>query len=122
MTIRMRIGELAQASLCSVETVRYYEREGLLPPPARSSGNYRLYGPGHVERLRFIRHCRSLDMSHDEMRALLAFRDSPHKGCDELNALLDEHIVERGRSGSLRARPQGCTPQSNRSRSHDLPL
>lgn len=88
----MRIGELAQASLCSVETVRYYEREGLLPPPARSSGNYRLYGPGHVERLRFIRHCRSLDMSHDEMRALLAFRDSPQKRCDEVNLLLDEHI------------------------------
>lgn len=92
MTIGMRIGDLARATLCSVETVRYYEREGLLPPPARSSGNYRLYGPDHVERLRFIRHCRSLDMSHDEIRTLLAFRGAPQKRCDEVNVLLDEHI------------------------------
>ena len=88
----MKIGDLAQATLCSVETVRYYERKGLLPSPARSSGNYRLYGPAHVERLRFIRHCRSLDMSHDEIRTLLAFRDAPGKKCDDVNALLDEHI------------------------------
>lgn len=88
----MKIGDLAQATRCSVETVRYYEREGLLPSPARSSGNYRLYGPHHVERLRFIRHCRSLDMSHEEIRTLLAFGDAPDKRCDAVNALLDEHI------------------------------
>lgn len=92
MTTSMKIGELAQATLCSIETVRYYEREGLLPEPARSGGNYRLYGPQHVERLRFIRHCRSLDMTHGEIRTLLAFRDAPERQCDEVNALLDEHI------------------------------
>lgn len=92
MTTGMRIGDLAQAAQCRVETVRYYEREGLLPPPARSSGNYRLYGPHHVERLRFVRHCRSLDMSHEEIRTLLAFRDAPEQRCDDVNALLDEHI------------------------------
>lgn len=92
MTIGMKIGDLAQATHCPVETVRYYEREGLLPAPARSSGNYRLYGPDHVERLRFIRHCRSLDMAHDEIRTLLAFRDAPERQCDQVNALLDEHI------------------------------
>lgn len=92
MTTGMKIGQLAQATLCPIETVRYYEREGLLPEPARSRGNYRLYGPQHVDRLRFIRHCRSLDMTHDEIRTLLAFRDAPEKKCDEVNALLDEHI------------------------------
>lgn len=92
MNTGMKIGDLAQATLCPVETVRYYEREGLLPAPARSSGNYRLYGPHHVERLRFIRHCRSLDMTHDEIRTLLAFRDAPEQNCHEVNALLDEHI------------------------------
>ena len=92
MAAGMKIGDLAQATLCPVETVRYYEREGLLPAPARSSGNYRLYGQHHVERLRFIRNCRSLDMTHDEIRALLAFRDGPEKKCDEVNTLLDEHI------------------------------
>jgi Cd(II)/Pb(II)-responsive transcriptional regulator len=88
----MKIGDLAQATFCPVETVRYYEREGLLPAPARSSGNYRLYGLAHVARLRFIRHCRSLDMTHEEIRTLLAFRDAPEKKCDEVNALLDQHI------------------------------
>lgn len=92
MTRGMKIGELAQATSCPVETVRYYEREGLLPAPPRSSGNYRLYGTAHVERLRFIRHCRSLDMNHEEIRTLLKFRDAPEKQCDEVNALLDEHI------------------------------
>lgn len=92
MTSAMKIGSFACATGCPVETIRYYEREGLLPPPARSGGNYRLYGPQHVDRLRFIRHCRSLDMTHDEIRALLAFRDAPQKRCDEVNALLDEHI------------------------------
>lgn len=96
MAAGMKIGDLAQATLCPVETVRYYEREGLLPAPARSSGNYRLYGEHHVERLRFIRNCRSLDMTHDEIRALLAFRDGPEEKCDEVNALLDEHIGHVG--------------------------
>lgn len=92
MTNHMKIGDLAQATFCPVETVRYYEREGLLPAPARSSGNYRLYGAAHVERLRFIRHCRSLDMTHEGIRSLLAFRDAPEKQCDAVNALLDQHI------------------------------
>jgi Cd(II)/Pb(II)-responsive transcriptional regulator len=92
MAADMRIGGLAQATQCPVETIRYYEREGLLPAPARSGGNYRLYGTHHVERLRFIRNCRSLDMTHDEIRTLLAFRDGPEEKCDEVNALLDEHI------------------------------
>ena len=88
----MRIGEFARTASCSVDTIRYYEREGLLPRPPRSSGNYRLYGKAHAERLRFIRNCRSLDMTHEEIRTLLAFRDEPDRRCDAVNALLDEHI------------------------------
>ncbi|HJU22416.1 MAG TPA: Cd(II)/Pb(II)-responsive transcriptional regulator [Casimicrobiaceae bacterium] len=88
----MRIGEFAKATECSIETIRYYEHEGLLPPPARSSGNYRLYGEAHAARLRFIRNCRSLDMTHEEIRALLAFRDAPERPCEDVNALLEEHI------------------------------
>lgn len=104
MTTALKIGELARITRCPIETVRYYEREGLLPSPGRSAGNYRLYGPPHVERLRFIRHCRSLDMTHDEIRTLLAIRDAPHKKCDEVNALLDEHIGHvAGRIEELRA-------------------
>ncbi|WP_374562990.1 Cd(II)/Pb(II)-responsive transcriptional regulator [Ideonella sp.] len=88
----MRIGELARASGTPIETIRFYEREGLLPAPARTEGNYRIYAAAHAERLGFIRHCRNLDMTLDEVRALLRFRDSPQADCGEVNLLLDEHI------------------------------
>ena len=92
MTETLKIGELATRTGCPVETIRYYEREGLLSAPVRSNGNYRLYGKAHVERLSFIRHCRSLDMMLEEIRTLLRFRDSPHENCDGANQLLDQHI------------------------------
>ena len=88
----MRIGELADATQTTVETIRFYEREGLLPAPARSTGNYRQYTPVHAERLAFIRHCRNLDMTMDEIRQLLQFRDAPGADCGQVDALLDEHI------------------------------
>ena len=88
----MKIGDLAQATGTDVQTIRFYEREGLLPAPARSAGNYRLYDASHVERLTFIRHCRTLDMALSEIRELLRFKDAPHANCGEVNALLDEHI------------------------------
>ena len=89
----LKIGELASRTACPVETIRYYEHEGLLSAPVRSTGNYRLYGKAHVERLSFIRHCRSLDMALEEIRTLLRFRDAPQENCDGANQLLDEHIV-----------------------------
>jgi Cd(II)/Pb(II)-responsive transcriptional regulator len=88
----MKIGELAKLTDAQVETIRYYEREGLLPAPARSDGNYRLYTQAHVERLTFIRNCRSLDMTLEEIRSLLHLRDSPQDQCVSVNALIDEHI------------------------------
>jgi Cd(II)/Pb(II)-responsive transcriptional regulator len=88
----MKIGELAQIARCTVETVRYYEKEGLLAAPERSAGNYRHYSGAHVERLRFIRNCRALGMTHEEIRALLALLDTPSACCGEANTLLDQHI------------------------------
>lgn len=88
----MKIGELAQKTGMQVETVRYYEKEGLLPRISRTDSNYRVYTDAHVERLLFIRHCRSLDMTLDEIRILLHFRDISDESCDRVNALLDEHI------------------------------
>jgi Cd(II)/Pb(II)-responsive transcriptional regulator len=88
----LKIGDLAKRTGCQVETIRFYEQEGLLPTPVRSHSNYRLYGEAHVERLQFIRHCRSLDMTLDEIRSLLRFRDAPEDNCGEVNLLLDEHI------------------------------
>ncbi|MHB8770505.1 MAG: Cd(II)/Pb(II)-responsive transcriptional regulator [Syntrophales bacterium] len=92
MKLGLKIGELAKRTGCLVETIRYYEREGLLPETTRSDGNYRLYGNAHVERLRFIRQCRSLDMTLDETRRLLNLRDAPEESCHEVNTLIDEHI------------------------------
>jgi Cd(II)/Pb(II)-responsive transcriptional regulator len=88
----MKIGELAAASDTAVETIRYYERESLLPEPARTESNYRIYGQEHLARLQFIRYCRGLDMSLDEIRVLLRFKDSPHENCGDVNSVLDEHI------------------------------
>lgn len=88
----MKIGELATATGSPIETIRFYERQQLMPPPARTEGNYRIYEAAHVERLAFIRHCRSLDMALDEIRTLLRFKDSPAENCGEVNALLDAHI------------------------------
>lgn len=88
----MKIGELASATGTPIETIRFYEREGLLQAAARTGGNFRLYEAAHQERLQFIRHCRSLDMSLDEVRVLLRFRDRPEEECGNVNALLDEHM------------------------------
>ena len=89
----MKIGELARLGQCTVETVRYYEKAGLLPPAARTGSNYRHYGDAHVARLRFIRNCRALDMTHDEVRALLGLVDQPANDCGGVNRVLDEHIA-----------------------------
>lgn len=92
MTTGLRIGEFARRTNCQIETIRYYERKGLLNAPERTDGNYRLYHDAHVECLRFIRQCRSLDMPLNEIRILLKFRDAPEKNCGDVNVLLDEHI------------------------------
>jgi Cd(II)/Pb(II)-responsive transcriptional regulator len=89
----MKIGALAQVAQTTVETVRYYEKEGLLPATARTTGNFRVYGPAHVERLRFIRNCRALDMSHQEIHTLLDLADHPAEGCGGINAVFDQHMA-----------------------------
>lgn len=88
----MKIGELATATNTAIETIRFYEREGLIPAPNRSAANYRSYEAEHMEQLAFIRRCRSLDMALDEIRALLRFKDQPGADCGNVNTLLDAHI------------------------------
>ena len=88
----MRIGELATQVGCDVQTIRFYEREGLLAEPRREPSGYRAYAAEHLERLQFIRHCRSLDIPLPEIRALLDFAATPDRSCAQVNALLDDHI------------------------------
>jgi Cd(II)/Pb(II)-responsive transcriptional regulator len=89
----MRIGELAKRSDTDVETVRFYEREGLLDAPAREANGYRSYAETHQVQLNFIRHCRSLGIGLAEVRTLRSFQASPELACDEINQLIDRQIV-----------------------------
>ncbi len=89
----MRIGELAQRSDCDVETVRFYEREGLLDLPAREGNGYRRYTETHLVELKFIRHCRSLGMGLPDVRVLRSFQANPELACDEINQLIDGQIT-----------------------------
>lgn len=88
----MKIGELAQRAHSSAETIRYYEKIGLLPQAQRLDNNYRHYTNAHLERLRFIRNCRSLDMTHEEIRQLLGFIDHPEQNCEPVTCLVNEHL------------------------------
>ena len=114
----MKIGELAKATGTQTETIRYYERVQLLPTAKRTESNYRVYDGSHVERLAFIRHCRSLDMTLDEIRVLLHFKDAPGENCGAVDALLQAHIghvVSRIRElqaleVELRSLQEQCSP------------
>lgn len=90
----MKIGDLALQAGCDAQTIRYYEREGLLPSPQRAPSGYRRYARGHLERLNFIRHCRSLDLPLAQVRQLLELAAQPGRACAEADALLDRHIAQ----------------------------
>lgn len=99
----LRIGQLAKKADCLVQTIRFYESEGLLLEPARSEGNFRLYDEDHIQRLLFIRRCRAKDMTLEEIRQLLSFRDQPELDCGDVNSLVDSHIAQvRGKIKDLR--------------------
>ena len=88
----MRIGELAAQSGFSVETIRFYEAKGLIDPALRTQSNYRIYGNKHLERLRFIRHCRALDMSLEDIAALVAFDANKLDDCRHVHVMVAEHV------------------------------
>ena len=90
----MKIGEIAQRTGLKVETVRFYEAEGLIAPPERSGGNYRLYGQSHLDRLAFIKRSRDLGFTLDQVRDLLRLADDPRGSCAEADAIATVHIQE----------------------------
>jgi Cu(I)-responsive transcriptional regulator len=89
----LKIGDLARATGISVETVRYYERIGLMPSPGRTAGNYRAYDRRHLERLNFIRHARSLGFDIAEIRSLLALAAQPATDCAAADAIASRHLA-----------------------------
>jgi MerR family mercuric resistance operon transcriptional regulator len=90
----MRRGELAQRSGCNIETVRFYERLGLLPPPPRTAGGHRDYALEHLKRLTFIRRSRGLGFTLDEVRSLLTLVDGSDWTCAEVKAMTLEHLAD----------------------------
>src|SRR5690625_1532966 len=88
----MKIGKRSERTGVPDETIRYYERIELLPAAKRKDNNYRIYEPLHEARLRFIRNCRSLDMTHEEIRSLLYYLDEPGGNCDPVTSLISEHL------------------------------
>ena len=88
----IKIGQLAKLTGCQVVTIRYYEKEGLLAPPSRTQSGYRLYSAKDVERLIFVRHCRSHGMALEEIKALLKLQQRPDGDCSEVSQLVERHI------------------------------
>lgn len=84
---------LAQRSGVNAETVRYYEKIYLLPEPPRSEGGYRIYGENDLQRLRFIRRCREMGFSLDEIRGLLLLVDREQVSCERVKHLADDHLL-----------------------------
>src|SRR5690242_9675951 len=90
----MNIGELARATDTKPETIRYYERIGLLPVPPRTAGNYRAYAAKHVSRLTFTRRARDLGFSIEQIRALLDLADQKERSCDAVDAIARDHLAD----------------------------
>lgn len=89
----MKIGELAAQTQHTTETIRYYEKIGLLTPARRLENNYRTYGEAHVSRLVFIRHCRTLNLGLDEIRLLLeSIDDERPEAADRAHAMIHHHL------------------------------
>ena len=97
------IGEVARRSGVKIETIRFYERSGLLAPPPRTTGGHRVYGGAAAKRLNFIRRARELGFPLERVRALLALADRREASCAEAERLARAHLDQvRGRIDDLR--------------------
>ncbi|WP_213774740.1 helix-turn-helix domain-containing protein [Bradyrhizobium sp. dw_78] len=91
---RLAIGDLAKRTGTKVETIRYYERIGLLPAPGRTEGNYRSYDERHLGRLSFVRRARDLGFSLDQVRELLGLADDRDRSCEAVDVIARQHLAE----------------------------
>ena len=90
----MKIGDVAKTTGCSVQTIRFYERKGLLPLVDRSIGNYRVYDTATIQQLQFVKQCRSLGMSTAEVKTLLDIKSRPEQSCANINTLVVKHLQD----------------------------
>jgi DNA-binding transcriptional MerR regulator len=120
MTIQLTVSALADQAGLSPDAVRYYERLGLLPPPARSSAGYRLYDQTTVERLRLIKGAQRVGLRLREIRELLEVVDRGQCPCGHTEALLAQRLAEvdaeLARLGALRTTLAGLLAQAPQAR------
>ena len=90
----MMIGEVSRRTGCNIETIRYYERIGVLPQPPRSKGGHRVYGESHLKRLAFVRRARGLGFTQQEVRGLLELVDGGDFTCGEIKEIALAHADE----------------------------
>ena len=90
----MRIGALSAQSGTLIETIRYYERIGLMPEPPRSASGYRQYRPEHLQRLRFLRRGRTLGFSIEQIRSLLALTIRRGRSCRSVQRIAEQHLED----------------------------
>lgn len=102
------IGVLAKQAGSNIETIRFYEKIGIMPKPSRTEGGHRMYKPAHIERLIFIRRTRELGFTLDEVRALLRLSDGPDAVCSDVKAIAAAHLVTiKDKIADLRAMKTG---------------
>jgi DNA-binding transcriptional MerR regulator len=89
----MKIGELSRKTGLSIDTIRFYEKSGIIKKPDRLKSGYREFNNELVEALKFISHCRSLDISLKQIKTLLKVRSGTTKSCREANEVIDEQII-----------------------------
>ena len=119
---RLTIGKVAEQTGCHIETIRYYEKEDLLPPPGRSAGGHRLYTTDLIERLVFIRRSRELGFSMQEIRELLSVVDGRQVSCERVKNLADTHLKDiRSKISDLRRMETTLRELSNQCSGDDVP-
>lgn len=118
----MSIGDLSMRTGVNIETIRYYEKVGLLPAPWRTGGNHRVYHPEHLARLTFVRRCRELGFGIDGIRSLLGLVEGGQSSCSDVQAVTLEHLQEvRGKIADLQRLEQTLSEAASRCRGGSIP-
>jgi MerR family mercuric resistance operon transcriptional regulator len=115
-------GDLARATGCNIETIRYYEKTGLLPDPPRTNAGYRIYSAAHATRLRFILRARELGFSMEDIRGLLGLEDGAAPTCAEVKERTERHLADvRAKIADLRRIENVLSATAARCSGEDVP-
>ena len=115
-------GDLARATGCNIETIRYYEKTGLLPDPPRTDAGYRVYSAAHATRLRFILRARELGFSMEDVRGLLGLEDGTAPTCGEVKERTERHLADvRAKIADLKQIEKVLSATAARCSGEDVP-